>query len=968
MIAEQKKIPIGESANKNGHPAAGRKGCPKTRPVLPSPAELHFSWIWDGGEPRPYNAWRWFRRSLHWEGGAVQIAITADTRYRLWVNGEWVADGPVRSWPEHYQADALDLTPYLRSGQNEIRVLVHFFGCGNFHVIPQRAGLAAVLYEEEAEVLRTDESWEVAVASGYLQNAPRIAIQLSQVEIFDARLAGREEWRPATPLNGPLSWKIKRWRDVVMPIRERIEVKATPEAHWLRQREPILSIPLLRLLYPGIFAQSIRMSRAMALAAQVEVTQAGEFQWFLDGKWDVFIDGQKLVGESWQATPGKHRVLAAHTQLFGDGPDCAFGYPQNRSLKWRHPLVESVDGQSPWMLLQPEDLKFQGDDHYWLGHPSAFLDDLQAKYGSQKERWQNATQSADHFFALLAGVGKSLPHADLFYPDPDADFRARQPESQAPVECAESGWIIPAGESRDVELQFDLGNQFCGFHELTLDAPAGTIIDVALVEFIREDGVIQHTINNRNGFRYVAKEGSQTFLTRQRRSGRHLFVTVRQATRPVRLEKLTIIESRYPAESPRPFRCNDDLLTQIWSAAHRTMQLSMDDVYIDSLYEQTLWVGDARVEQLYGLRAYDARDISLRSMRLAAESAFRAPMVLSQVPSCWENILPNWSFLWVISVWDYYDYSGDTAALRELWPAVKKTLRGASYQMNERGLFEAQWWNFFEWAHVDNNHRTVLYNSMFLLGAVQAAHKCESVLNDVDERGWLESFEKRLRWGIESLWNPAGQVYHESVSREGKLSGKFSIHPQFLAALYGAADRERGNLLLEKISRPQKDVEGIASPFALQFYCEALEKFGREEEILGLFRKYYEPMVKTGTTLWEALPDSRTTPPGFPTRSHCHGWSACPLDFLPRIILGLRATSPGGRKFVVSPQPHGLTNAEGCLATPFGPILVRWILEQKRLHLVVEHPPKCEVVFAVNERLKSVVSDFNVEMQPVNLL
>lgn len=920
----------------------------------PAPGNIHFSWIWDEGETRPYNAWRWFQKNFHWMGKRVQLAITADTRYRLWVNGAWVADGPSRSWPEHYQADFLDLTPFLKTGDNEIRVLVQFFGCGNFHVIPQRPGMAAVLFENEAEVLKTDGSWKVTEATGYVQNAPRISIQLPQVEIYDARLEGQKPWRAATALAEPLPWKIGRWRDVATPIRKRIVVESDPQACWLRRRAPVFSVPLLHLLHPKTVTESVRMSRAVALASVVEIQNKGPLTWFVGEDWEIFIDGEKLDGEIWEAARGEHRVIAACARLFGDQPDAAFGYPQGNGVVWKNPM----GGSEPWMLIQPDDLRFQGDDHYWSGHPSVFVDELEESYRAHKDRWKHATQSSEPFATCLSTEGRSIPHCELFYPDPDGDFRARQPEGSAHVEQTQEGWVVQEG----CELHFDLGDQICGFHEIKVDAPEGAVMDLALVEFIREDGVVQHTKGNRNGFRYIAREGIQTFLARQRRSGRHLFLTVRQASRPVCVQGLAVVESRYPAESPKPFRCSGESLTRIWTAAHRTMQLSMDDVFIDSLYEQTLWVGDARVEQLYALRSYDARDISLRSMRLAAESATRAPMILSQVPSCWENIIPVWSFLWVISVWDYYFHAGDKTVVREMWPAIKKTLRGASYQMNERCLFEAPWWNLFEWAHVDNNQRTVLYVSIFFLAAVQAARRCEEVIGDADERGWLESLERRLRWGIESLWDNGEGMYHESIHRDGSLSTQFSIHPQFLASLYGAADNERGKLLLEKISGPIAGMEGIASPFALQFYCEALEKFGREDEILSLFRRDFEPMVKTGTTLWEALPGSRTTPPGFPTRSHCHGWSACPLDFLPRIVLGIRAVEPGGHRFVVSPQPHGLLWAEGCLATPFGPILIRWDMEKTVFRVTVEHPPECEVVFENNERLKSAASDFDVKI------
>jgi hypothetical protein len=42
---------------KNTHPEPGTIN-------TPSPAGIGFSWIWDGGEARPYNSWKWFRRSF----------------------------------------------------------------------------------------------------------------------------------------------------------------------------------------------------------------------------------------------------------------------------------------------------------------------------------------------------------------------------------------------------------------------------------------------------------------------------------------------------------------------------------------------------------------------------------------------------------------------------------------------------------------------------------------------------------------------------------------------------------------------------------------------------------------------------------------------------------------------------------------------------------------------------------------
>ena len=85
-------------------------------------------WIWDGGEASPRNAWRCFRRafaldSTDWD--AARIAISADSRYVLWVNGILVGRGPVRSWPGSLMYDTWGIGHLLRpDGPNAIAVLV----------------------------------------------------------------------------------------------------------------------------------------------------------------------------------------------------------------------------------------------------------------------------------------------------------------------------------------------------------------------------------------------------------------------------------------------------------------------------------------------------------------------------------------------------------------------------------------------------------------------------------------------------------------------------------------------------------------------------------------------------------------------------------------------------------------------------------------------------------------------------
>ena len=54
--------------------------------------------------------------------------MSADNRYRLFVNGEQVSSGPQRSDLMHWRYETVDLAPHLRAGRNVLAALVWNWG------------------------------------------------------------------------------------------------------------------------------------------------------------------------------------------------------------------------------------------------------------------------------------------------------------------------------------------------------------------------------------------------------------------------------------------------------------------------------------------------------------------------------------------------------------------------------------------------------------------------------------------------------------------------------------------------------------------------------------------------------------------------------------------------------------------------------------------------------------------------
>ncbi|HEY5138050.1 MAG TPA: alpha-L-rhamnosidase C-terminal domain-containing protein, partial [Methylococcales bacterium] len=318
----------------------------------------------------------------------------------------------------------------------------------------------------------------------------------------------------------------------------------------------------------------------------------------------------------------------------------------------------------------------------------------------------------------------------------------------------------------------------------------------------------------------------------------------------------------------------------------------------------------------------------------------------------WDCLIPAWSFLWGMSVWDYYWYTGESDFLKQMWPAVKRNLKGAQGLLGNDGLFSAAYWNFFDWTRIDSGHKTVLHNSMLLIGAIQAAKRCAAAAGKRGELPWLNRFEKDIREAINRTWDKQSHSYPDSIHDDGKPSRSTCQHTSFLAALYDIFESKNKKCVMKNIFDPPKDMVQVGSPFALFYFYEAFLKLGCRDEIVKAILKNYEPMLEAdATAVWEQFP-MPGNPGGFLTRSHCHAWSSAPIYFLNRTILGLTQQKAGCREYSISPVLSGLKWAKGTIATIHGPIRICWELNGKDLTIKWSAPENVRVRFVNNDSLK----------------
>ncbi|OGS21739.1 MAG: hypothetical protein A3J83_02180 [Elusimicrobia bacterium RIFOXYA2_FULL_40_6] len=147
-------------------------------------------WIWtDDSGYNLVNSWVQARKVFQLKNvpNRAVIGITADSQYRLYLNGKYVNRGPARGFQESWPYDSVDIAQFLRKGKNIIAVLVHNYGIGNYQYIHKSCAGLLVWGKIGNEDISTGKEWKIRLASCFKTVLTRTSKQSGFQEHFDAR-------------------------------------------------------------------------------------------------------------------------------------------------------------------------------------------------------------------------------------------------------------------------------------------------------------------------------------------------------------------------------------------------------------------------------------------------------------------------------------------------------------------------------------------------------------------------------------------------------------------------------------------------------------------------------------------------------------------------------------------------------------------------------------------------------------
>ena len=367
---------------------------------------------------------------------------------------------------------------------------------------------------------------------------------------------------------------------------------------------------------------------------------------------------------------------------------------------------------------------------------------------------------------------------------------------------------------------------------------------------------------------------------------------------------LRLVCQNKPANYNGSFSCSDPMLTRIWYVGAYTVKLNLLSNYFGAILvdrgDRISWTGDAHCSQAAALVAFGNYDFIKENLINTSNN---------------DNGIASYALYWVLSLTDYYNYTGDAATLAGSITNVEATLDNAYAVF---GTYPGL--GFYGW---DERLGAGFQNASCLES--QNAYEMLSI------RAW-ESFAAAMgaygRTDLQTKYNGYANEKMAVLRQNAAWYQGFGLHACADAINTGLLNATEKNAIYaqeftNKVNRvsysPFNQYFVIQAFAALDKYDDALDSindlWGSEINYGGTtFFELSRPSWNAGLGTNDPVPNAQC---GF--TSLCHPWSAGVVKWLSEQVLGIQPTSPGFATYQIVPHlGRTLTYVTGTTPTPLG--------------------------------------------------
>jgi alpha-L-rhamnosidase len=550
---------------------------------------------------------------------------------------------------------------------------------------------------------------------------------------------------------------------------------------------------------------------------------------------------------------------------------------------------------------------------------------------------------------------------------PDA-FRAT-PGAQV-TETAPGCWTV-APDVRGTALTFEFEEQVVGWPRFTVEAPAGTKIELLVHEAHQPGGPVLLNTHFNSWTRFVCAEGENAFETFDFESLRWLQLHIHGTSGEVRLRDLGVRRREFPWPHTARVRIGEPALQRLMDANLNTLRNSSQETCVDGMArERQQYSGDGahQVKALY--YAYGETRLPARFLATFGQGMTKDGYFLDCWPA-WDRLarlmerqldLTGWGPIldhgveFIFDGWSHYLYTGDLEAVRETYPRLLKFARYLKSIQGPDGLLPVEsigipsvWIDHI--AFKQQRHKQCAFNLFAAAALEHGLAPLARAFGDAESAAAGESLGHGiLEAAVKTFWSAERELFVANLPwlKEEKAV-RLCDRSLATAVLYDQCSGGRTQEAVRVLAECPPEM-GLSYPANAGWRLWALGKAGRADVIVDDFRRRWATMdsVRLNNTLqedWTAIPDSGQQ------WSHC---AVVPLYVLYMSLLGLRPLEPGYARYELRPQLADLGPLDILAQTPKGPLSFKSEGKPGGRMIVMETPcgGEGEIVLPIGESVK----------------
>ncbi|WP_237073709.1 alpha-L-rhamnosidase-related protein [Mucilaginibacter mali] len=391
----------------------------------------------------------------------------------------------------------------------------------------------------------------------------------------------------------------------------------------------------------------------------------------------------------------------------------------------------------------------------------------------------------------------------------------------------------------------------------------------------------------------------------------------------VTVDDASMLYEYSPVEQRGSFKCNDEQINKIWDVAAYTLHLNTREFFIDGIKrDRWVWSGDAY--QSYAMNYYLYFDSPTVTRTLYALRG-KDP-VTSHI-----NTIMDYTFYWFLGIHDYYQYTGDKAFIKQMYPRMQSLMNWCLARRDKDGLMVGLPgdWTFIDWADGLSKKGEVSFEQLLLCRSMETMGLCADLMGEKAEAAKYRQMSAALKAKIfQYYWNAQkGALVHSRVN--GKQTDNVTRYSNMFSIFFNYFTEAQKQQVKKTVLMNDK-IQKITTPYMHFYELEALCTMGEQNAVLKEMKSYWGGMLNLGaTTFWEEYNPAKSGADHYSMygrefgKSLCHAWGASPIYLLGKYYLGVKPTAPGYSKYIIAPKLGGLQWMEGSVPTPNGDISVR---------------------------------------------